>query len=163
MSLVIKQWYADTSKNEDGNFVHIVGREAGLLSWLLSLFKIDPTNEVEVKDNLLKFTTSSLAGQEKRLIPMNSITSAYYGYKKPWKMALFLGVILMPLFGIGLLVGPLYYILNKSLTVGVVEASGWIGAFSFKRSIIEGQNISEDDAYRVIEIIRTLIEAKTAQ
>ena len=163
MSLVIKQWYADTSKNEDGNFVHIVGREAGLLSWLLSLFKIDPTNEVEVKDNLLKFTTSSLAGQEKRLIPMNSITSAYYGYKKPWKMALFLGVILMPLFGIGLLVGPLYYILNKSLTVGVVEASGWIGAFSFKRSIIEGQNISEEDAYRVIEIIRTLIEAKTAQ
>ena len=163
MSLVIKQWYADTSKNEDGNFVHIVGREAGLLSWLLSLFKIDPTNEVEVKDNLLKFTTSSLAGQEKRLIPMNSITSAYYGYKKPWKMALFLGVILMPLFGLGLLVGPLYYILNKSLTVGVVEASGWIGAFSFKRSIIEGQNISEEDAYRVIEIIRTLIEAKTAQ
>lgn len=163
MSLVIKQWYADTSKNADGNFVHIVGREAGLLSWLLSLFKIDPTNEVEVKDNLLKFTTSSLAGQEKRLIPMNSITSAYYGYKKPWKMALFLGVILMPLFGLGLLVGPLYYILNKSLTVGVVEASGWIGAFSFKRSIIEGQNISEEDAYRVIEIIRTLIEAKTAQ
>ena len=163
MSLVIKQWYADTNKNEDGNFVHIVGREAGLLSWLLSLFKIDPTNEVEVKDNLLKFTTSSLAGQEKRLIPMNSITSAYYGYKKPWKMALFLGVILMPLFGLGLLVGPLYYILNKSLTVGVVEASGWIGAFSFKRSIIEGQNISEEDAYRVIEIIRTLIEAKTAQ
>ena len=163
MSLVIKKWYADTSKNENGNFVHIVGREAGLLSWLLSLFKIDPTNEVEVKDNLLKFTTSSLAGQEKRLIPMNSITSAYYGYKKPWKMALFLGIILMPFLGLGLLVGPLYYILNKSLTVGVVESSGWIGAFSFKRSIIEGQNISEEDAYRVIEIIRTLIEARTAQ
>jgi len=162
MSLVIKKWYAGESKNEDDNFVHIAGREAGLLSWLLSLFKIDPTNEIEIKDNLLKFTTSSLAGREKRIIPMKSITSAYYGYEKPWKMALFLGAIFTPLFGIGLVIGPLYYILNKSLTVGVVEASGWIGAFSFKRSIIEGQNINEEDAYKVIEIIRSLIEEKTA-
>ncbi|MEG3755514.1 hypothetical protein [Psychromonas arctica] len=161
MSLVIKKWYASESQNEDGNFVHIVGRQGGLLSWLLSLFKIDPTNEIEIQDNLLKFTTSSLAGREKRIIPMKSISSSYYGYEKPWKMALFLGVIFTPLLGLGLVIGPLYYILNKSLTVGVVESSGWVGAFSFKRSIIEGQNINEEDAYRVIEIIRSLIEEKT--
>jgi hypothetical protein len=126
------------------------------------LFKIDPTNEVEIKDNLLKFTSSSFAGQEKRIIPINSITSAYYGYEKPWKMALLLGTVFMPVFFIGLIIGPLYYILNKNLTVGVVEASGWVGSFSFKRSIIEGQNINEEEAYEVIEIIRKLIEAKTA-
>ena len=62
----------------------------------------------------------------------------------------------------GLIIGPLYYVLSKNLTVGVVEASGWTGAFSFKRSVIEGQNISEEEAYEVIEIIRTLIEAKTS-
>ncbi len=162
MSLVIKKWYAGNDANEEGNFVHLVGREAGLLSWLLSLFKIDPTSEVEIKDNLLKFTSSSFAGQEKRIIPMNSITSAYYGYEKPWKMALLLGAVFMPVFFIGLIIGPLYYILNKNLTVGVVEASGWVGSFSFKRSIIEGQNINEEEAYEVIEIIRKLIEAKTA-
>ncbi|EPJ45091.1 MAG: hypothetical protein OFPII_30110 [Osedax symbiont Rs1] len=161
MSLVIKKWYAGNDANEDGNFVHLVGREAGLISWLLSLFKIDPTNEIEIKDNILKFTSSSFAGQEKRIIPMKSITSAYYGYEKPWKMALILGVVFMPVFFIGLIIGPLYYILNKSLTVGVVESSGWVGSFSFKRSIIEGQNISEEEAYEVIEIIRKLIEAKT--
>ncbi len=161
MSLVIKKWYAGNDANEDGNFVHLVGREAGLISWLLSLFKIDPTNEIEIKDNLLKFTSSSFAGQEKRIIPMKSITSAYYGYEKPWKMALLLGVVFMPVFFIGLIIGPLYYILNKSLTVGVVEASGWVGSFSFKRSIIEGQNINEEEAYEVIEIIRKLIEDKT--
>jgi hypothetical protein len=162
MSLVIKKWYAGNDANEEGNFVHLVGREAGLISWLLSLFKIDPTNEVEIKDNLLKFTSSSFAGQEKRIIPINSITSAYYGYEKPWKMALLLGTVFMPVFFIGLIIGPLYYILNKNLTVGVVEASGWVGSFSFKRSIIEGQNINEEEAYEVIEIIRKLIEAKTA-
>lgn len=162
MSLVIKKWYAGKTPNENGDFVHLVGRESGLLSWVLSLFKIDPTNEIEIKDNLIKFTSSSLAGQEKRIIPLNSITSAYYGYEKPWKMALFLTVALTPVFFSGLIIGPLYYFLNKSLTVGVVEASGWVGAFSFKRSIIEGQNITEEEAYEVIEIIRSLIEAKTA-
>ena len=93
---------------------------------------------------------------------MNSITSAYYAYEKPWKMALALTVLLTPFFFIGLIVGPLYYFLNKNLTVAVVEASGWVGSFSFKRSVIEGQNINEEEAYRVIDIIRVLIEAKTA-
>jgi hypothetical protein len=162
MSLVIKKWYAGDDANESGNFVHLVGREAGILSWLLSIFKIDPTSEIEIKDNLIKFTSASLAGQEKRIIPLNSITSAYYGYEKPWKMALVLTVLLIPVFFIGLIVGPLYYFLNKNLTVGVVEASGWVGTFSFKRSVIEGQNINEEEAYKVIEIIRSQIEAKTA-
>lgn len=162
MSLVIKKWYSSNTKNENGDFVHLVGREGGLLSWLLSLFKIDPTSEVEIKENIIKFTSSSLAGQEKRIIPMQSITSAFYGYQKPWKMALFLTVVLTPFFLIGLIVGPLYYFLNKSLTVAVVESSGWVGSFSFKRSVIEGQNINEDEAYNVIETIRTIIEAKTA-
>ncbi|GAA0822287.1 hypothetical protein KO495_15945 [Colwellia sp. D2M02] len=161
MSLVIKKWFADEEANENGDYVHLVGRESGLLSWLLSLLKIDSTNEVEIKENIIKFTSSSLAGQEKRIIPMQSITSAYYGYQKPWQMALALTVILAPVFFIGFIVGPLYYFLNKSLTVAVVESSGWVGSFSFKRSIIEGQNINEEEAYRVIEIIRERIEAKT--
>ena len=117
---------------------------------------------MEIKDNLIKFTSSSLAGQEKRIIPINSITSAYYGYEKPWKTALVITLALIPIFFIGLIAGPLYYVLNKNLTVAVVEASGWVGAFSFKRSVIEGQNINEEEAYKVIDIVRSLIEAKTA-
>jgi hypothetical protein len=162
MSLVIKKWYAGNEANENGDHVHLIGREAGLLSWALSLFKIDATSEIEIKDNLIKFSSSSLAGQEKRIIPLNSITSAYYGYEKPWRTALAITVLLMPVFFIGLIAGPLYYFLNKNLTVAVVEASGWVGSFSFKRSVIEGQNINEEEAYRVIDIVRTLIEAKTA-
>lgn len=93
---------------------------------------------------------------------MRSVCSAYYGYVKPWQMALVLGLLLFPIFFLGLIVGPLYYFLNKELTVGVVENSSWIGGFSFKRSVIEGQNIDENKAYEVIDIIRSLIEAKTA-
>ncbi len=161
MALVIKKWYSNETANEEGNYVHLIGREAGLLSWLLSLVKIDPTNEIEIKDNIIKFSTSSWSGQEKRIIPMKAITSAFYGYQKPWKSALAITIALLPFLFIGLIVGPLYYFLNKNLTVAVVEASGWMGSFSFKRSIIEGQNITEEEAQKVIEIIRSLIEAKT--
>lgn len=161
MALVIKEWYASKTKDSNGNHVHLVGREGGLLSWLLSLIKIDPTTEVEIKENIIKFSSGSLAGQEKRIIPFKSITSAYYGYTKPWKEALVITILLSPIFFIGLIVGPVYYFLNKDLTVAVIEASGWVGSFSFKRSIIEGKNIDEEQAYEVIEIIRSLIEDKT--
>jgi hypothetical protein len=72
-------------------------------------------------------------------------------------------VLLLPFFGLGLLIGPLYYFLNKTLTVGIVENSGWVGGFSFKRSVIEGQNISEEHANKVIGIIRDRIESITAK
>lgn len=162
MALVLKKWHASKSANESGDFVHLVGRQAGLFAWLLSIIGVDPTTEVQIKDNLIIFHAGSLAGQEKRIIPIKSITSAYYGYEKPWREAIAIGVLLAPVFFIGLVVGPMYYFLNKKLTVGVVEASGWVGGFSFKRSVIEGKNIDEKSAYEVINIIRQLIESKTA-
>ena len=162
MALVIKKWYASRTANQDGNYVHLVGREAGLFAWLLSIIGIDPTTEVEIKEKLIIFTSGSLSGKHKRVIPMKSVCSAYYGYVKPWQAALAIGLLLLPFMGLGLIIGPLYYFLNKKLTVGVVEISSWTGGFSFKRSVIEGQNIDQDKAYEVIEIIRTLIESKTA-
>ena len=85
---------------------------------------------------------------------MPSVCSAFYGFKKPWKHALVLTVLLLPVSSIlyrhvgwpavliALLVGPMYYFLNKSLTVGIVENSSWTGGFAFKRSVIEGKSIS---------------------
>jgi len=162
MALVLKKWYAGNTADNTGNYVHLVGRQPGFFAWVLSVLGVDPTTEVEVKQHLIVFTAGSLSGRERRVIPLKSISSTYYGYEKPWKEALLVTLLLMPLFGIGLLLGPLYYILNKKLTVGVVEMSGWIGGFAFKRSVIEGKNISEPEAYQVIEIIRLLIEAKTS-
>jgi hypothetical protein len=162
MALVLKKWSASKTADSNGNYVHLVGREAGLFSWLLSLVGVDPTTEVEIKDNMIIFAAGSLSGREKRIIPMKSVCSAYYGYEKPWKEALVLGVLLLGVFGIGLIVGPLYYFLNKKLTIGIVEHSGWVGGFSFKRSVIEGKNIDENKSYEVIDIVRELIEKHTA-
>ena len=169
MALVVKQWECSNDPNEDGNYIHIVGREGGLVSWVLSLLGIDPVSEVEVKENLIKFSDSSLAGKELRVIPIKSLTSAYFAYEKPWKVAAAIIVIGLYLLSVntwvGLLVtiaGVAFYILNKNLSVAVVEASGWTGDFAFKRSIIEGQNIDEQAGYEVIDVIRRWIESKTA-
>lgn len=161
MALVLKRWSASKTLDENGNYVHLIGREQGLIAWILSIMGIDPTTEVEIKEDVIIFTTASLAGRERRVIPLASISSAYYGYVKPWREAIAIGILLSPIF-IGLLIGPLYYIFNKTLTVGVVENSGWIGGFAFKRSVIEGKRIEENEAYDVIELIQKLIIDKTA-
>lgn len=169
MALVLKKWYASKTANADGNFVHLIGRVPGFIAWLLAAVGIDPTTDIEIKERIIIFTTGSLAGMQKRVIPMKSVCSAYYGYKKPWKQALIIGLLLAvllgaikPLFGIvGVIVGIVYYYLNRELTVGIVELSGWLGGFAFKRSVIEGKDIDEKKAYEVIDIVRSLIETKT--
>jgi len=160
MALVIKKWFASSTPNERGVFVHLVGRQAGAFAWLLSAVGLDPTTEIEITKDTIVFTAASLAGRTTRVIPIHSLTSAFYGYEKPWQMALLIGALLTPVFFIGLVAGPLYYFLNKTLSVGVVEASGWHGGFAFKRSVIEGQNIDEKQAFKVIDVVRQLIEAK---
>lgn len=161
MALVVKEWCASYTPDASGTYIKLVGREEGLLSWFLALLKIDATTSVEIKENVVLFSQGSLEGSEMRVIPLSSVCSTYYGYKKPWKEAIVLGLVLLPVFGIGLIIGPLYYFLNKTMSVGIVENSGWSGGFAFKRSVIEGKNIDEKSAYQIIDIIRTVIESKS--
>jgi hypothetical protein len=161
MALVLKKWHASRTPDANGNYVHLVGRQPGLLAWILSKLGIDPTTEIEVKDDIVIFSSGSLAGRETRVIPLRNVCSSYYAYEKPWKEALVIGIVLFPFLMIGLIAGPLFYWLNKTLSVGVIESSSWVGGFSFKRSVIEGKNIQEAEAYEVIDIIRHLIEKQT--
>ena len=65
MALVIKQWSATATPDSDGVFIHIAGRESGLLSWLLSLIGVDPTTEITVHENKIVF--------QKRVIPIAKV------------------------------------------------------------------------------------------
>ena len=159
MALVLKKWRAESTPRADGNFVHIVGREAGLVSFFMSLVGVDSTSEVAAQDRVILYKESSLAGFTRRVIPYSSISSAFYGYHKPWKEALILGLVLVvPTVGLGLVLALLYYFLNKKLSVGIVEHSGVVWGFAFKRSVIEGIKIDETEAEYMIGIIRMLIE-----
>lgn len=182
---VIKAWQAESKPiDQHQNFVRITGREGGLIAWVLSLMRIDPVTTIMVGLDRIEFTSASLAGIESRLIPLQSICSSYYGYHKPWKQALSIWVAfvfvgtsigsamaegsgqsagLMPLLasaGLGLVAALLYYFLNRTLTLGFVEASGVISGIRFKRSVIENLDINQEQAKRVCIIVQRLIEAK---
>ncbi len=159
MAFVITKWsISEVGALQDGNYVYIKGREAGLLSWLLSLVGIDPSVSISVNSKTILFEKGSLAGFDKRVIPIGSVCSTYYGYTKPWQAALVIGIALLPAGGLGLIVGPLYYFLNKTTSFGFIENSGVSNGIQFKRSVIEGKNLSEKDALKTISIIQSLLE-----
>ncbi|MBL9133922.1 MAG: hypothetical protein JNG86_22105 [Verrucomicrobiaceae bacterium] len=181
VTLVITKWRAtNTADATDGCFVVIVGRREGIISWLLSLLGIDATSSVRVSDSRIEFEEASLSGRLKRLIPLNSVCSTLYGYTKPWKKGLLIAALLfgacfflagamgdgrspnvMVLVGgfvVSVLLGILYYHLNKQFTLGFVEDSGVMSAIQFKRSVIENQDINETQAAYVSQLVQVLIE-----
>lgn len=183
-ALVIKEWKASNQPiDSDGNYVRIIGRSGGLISWILALLKVDPTTSIRVSQDRVEFSSASLSGTEHRMIPIGNVCSTYYGYHKPWKAALLLfflfgflfnipgaiasagnnaGISIMGyLFGIVIAVGIalLYYFLSRTLTLGFVEHSGVISAIKFKRSVIENVDVNEGQARYICEVTQFLIEA----
>jgi hypothetical protein len=175
--LVIKTWKAETKPiDTENNYVNIVGRRGGLISWLLSILGINPTTKILVGSARIEFTTASLAGTQSRMIPLEGICSTYYGYHKPWKVAasiigifVFIGYncaqtgLLTAAFVItivGAVIALAYYFLNRTLTLGFVENSGLVNGILFKRSVIENVDINHEQAKAVCVIVQRLIEAK---
>ena len=163
---VIKSWKAQTEPIDDSQtYVRIEGRAGGLLSWLLSLVNISPTVSMVVSSDKITFAEGSLSGSLRYLTPLENICATFYGYTKPWKEAVAIGVVIglitSFLFGIpGIIAGIIYYFLNKTLTVGYSDMGGLRNAIHFKRSLIEGQNIDESEAAKVCAIIQNLVDAK---
>lgn len=177
-ALVIKMWRVETKPAEgEKSHVKITGRQGGLIAWLLSRMGIDPTTTIQVGLERIEFSSSSLAGIESRLIPLQSVCSTYYGYHKPWKAALSI-MFMFPLLaspawtqggsfgrfvllmGIGVAIALVYYFLNRTLTLGFVEHSGVVSGIRFKRSVIEGIDVNQEQAKTVCELLQRLIEAK---
>jgi hypothetical protein len=160
MALVIKEWQVNEEAEEHEAIVAISGRQEGLLSWLLSLIKIDPTTILKIYHDKIEISQGSFSGNKKISIPANQVSSAYFGYTKPWKIALIITLALLPVVGIGLILGPLYYLFNKQLELAVIATSGHLYSINFKRSVIEGQNIGEEDGHSILDIIEKIILKK---
>lgn len=168
--LVIKAWKVD-EQADGGACARIVGRESGLIAWFLSLLRVDPTTTLMVSPDRIEFTSASLAGTQSRILPLQSICSSYYGYHKPWKIALGIFAFCLAVAGsmhggegfvalIGLVIAFVYYFLNRELTLGFVENSGVVIGIAFKRSVIENIDVNEEQAKKVCTLVQSLIEKK---
>jgi hypothetical protein len=173
MSLVIKSWYASKTPNANGNFVEIAARKPGAFAWLLALFNIDPSFFLHVAFHQVTFSQSSFQGYKKIVVTTENVSSTFYGYSRPWTATIaiflaFLGVA-VPLVTnqhgqaafimvlVGIAAAAAYYLYNKELLIGFSEMNGDDYSLKLKRSVIEGQEISEDQMKQVTDIILLLI------
>lgn len=165
---VIKEWFASETPNQDGIYVHITGRKGGLMSFFMSLVGIDPTVSLVVDRENVRFTKGKWTGFKSWVTPLDKLCSGHYGYSKPfWNTVLWviIGVaLLMPSFGLSLILilGVIaYYFLNKTLVLGLTYIGGGVehssDEFQFKRSLIEGKNIDEFAAERIVAIIEMIV------
>lgn len=172
MALVIKSWSVKSNPPQGQPHVKVVARESGFWSFIFSLLGIDATTTLQVTGTRIEFEHGSLSGFIRRLTTYEHISSTFYGRHKPWKTALgFLafslaigsaigdGWAFFAFLVIGLIAAGLYYFLNRKLTIGFNEDSGEVMAITFKRSVIEGQEIDEVQLQKIIEVVEHLIKA----
>ena len=185
---VLKQWKVDVNPVDDeDHFVVIHGRHSGLITWFLNLMYIAASTSLLVSSSRLEFRQSSITGEEHVLIPLEKLSSSFWGYRKPWAQALGVFILCACLLNalvtavrfstgisegtvvlsmsIGVLVcavlAIIYYYLNQTYVWGVTEISGHVRQILFKRSVIEGQVITQTSAAYASQVIQALIEAKS--
>jgi hypothetical protein len=173
MALVIKSWSVKSSPAAGEPYVKVIARESGFWSFVFSLLGIDATTTMQVSSTRIEFEQGSLSGFIRRLTPFGHISSTFYGRHKPWKTALgFFGLCtaigsaigngwaFLLFFLVGLIGGGLYYFLNRELMIGFNEDSGASAVITFKRSVIEGQEIDETQLQKIISVIENLIKSQ---
>lgn len=174
MSLVIKSWAVNSNPPSGEPHIRIVGRESGFASFVLSLLGINATTTLVVNGRHIEHESGSLSGFQRRITPMEHISTTYYGHFKPWKSAVSIAALGLLLGGgtggvigavivlVGLGLAGVYYVLHRKLTLGYVADCGLTrelpSEIKFMRSVIEGQEINENSLRDIITLIEHLIK-----
>ena len=188
-ALVLKEWKVDAAPvDAEDHYVIVHARAAGVLAWILNFFNLAETTSLMVSSNRLEFRKKSISGIKRVLIPLESLCSTHSGYQKPWWQAIVVFVILMQLC-LGLIVAlegstrsiaivvvlviaalvicsllaGAYYHLNRVYVWGATVVSGDEYSIPFKKSVIEGQDVTEESAEYASQIMQALIEAKSSR
>jgi hypothetical protein len=177
-TLVIRRFAACANPGE-GEFVTIVGREPGLIAWLLTAIGLDAEWRFVVTGKTVAFRKTSLCGEQESLVALDDIASAHCGYKKPIGLLIAaVGLGVLALVGAAYLSGirasqfavvPLVlavvcavlYFTQKSLSVGVETKGGMVLSLNFRPSIIENVRIDIEQTRYAVRIINALISEKS--
>jgi hypothetical protein len=174
-ALVVKKFFVSPSPRDDGVYVEIIGRQSGLIAWLFALLKIDPTLEMRVRHDKVEYMAASFSGFERVILPIHSVSSVFFGVVRPWLKALsWLLIFLVGAYAAaeagstgavigltlaGVVVAVLIFVLGRERSIGFTEMTGDDYALRLKRSVIEGQEISEERLAEIAAIIVALLDA----
>ncbi len=173
-ALVVKKFFHSPTPREDGVYVEIVGRQSGLIAWLLALLKIDPTLEMRVRYTKVEYMVANFSGFNRVVLPIESVATIFFGVSRPWVQAiiwllLFLGgawfaaelgstPAVLGLIALGLLVAILVFVLNRQRTIGFTDVTGETYRLVLKRSVIEGREITEQTLDEISRIVLALVD-----
>lgn len=183
--LVLKSWKASDKPDADGNFIVISGRRSGILGWFLAVIGIDPVTTIKVSAKLIEFSSTSISGNSVQITPLCSVSSSFFGYRKPWFMASLIGLIFgtfasvllsilmrdsdssisviistLFFFIFGSLAAFLYFKFNRTQTIGFFEIGGKASGIQFRPSLIEGINVDENQAKYAANLMQFLIQTR---
>jgi hypothetical protein len=119
---------------------------------------------LEIYDDRIEYSYSSLSGNVLEVIPLSKVSNLLCGHFKP-VILLVLAVIsffaAFATFGLTLIltiIFTIYYFLKKTTLISIIPNSASTTSVAFKRSVIENQNISEEEAKEIISIVAKLVE-----
>jgi hypothetical protein len=162
-ALATKEFKIVPEGDPEGRFVRIVGRPSGLFAFLLHLIKVDTTTTFEVFRDRVVFTNANLSGALTTTIPLSRVVATQSGYFKPTLYLLF-GFLTLPLALtiVGAIVPLFFFVLyavRKTLLVSALTQGDADAAIAFKKGVLQGVEVSKEDADRVVVLINQLLMA----
>ena len=145
-------------------YVRLVGRKSGVVDWLLTVIGINTTTVLEVYGDRIEYSYGSLSGRVVEMIPLSKVSNLLCGRFKPAILLILAGICFAAAFvtfGITLIFTILFvifYFLKKTVLISIIPNSGSASSVAFKRSLIEGKDISEEEAANIIKIVAQLVE-----
>jgi len=167
-TLVLKQFYLNENTEGAADALHVIGRQAGIMSFLMSLAKIDPITEIKCNDERIQVIQSSFFGRQTIDIPIAAITGVLGGYKKPKGLLIAIAIVIilggsmsgaaqsLAPFMVALVISVIlfiFYILKKEMGLYVQNGGDLLWGLSFNRSIIEGMTIDSEKVEKAISLI----------
>ncbi|WP_139163983.1 hypothetical protein [Desulfoluna spongiiphila] len=174
-ALVLKKFHLNNEAKNGEDCLHVIGRQGGVVAFLLSLMKIDPTTEIKCNDERVEVTQSSFFGRQTINIPLVAMTGVIGGFQKPKALffaiiaVLFGGVSLSVEAGAGAAIASLViaavlaaiYVLKQEMALNVQNGGDTLWGLSFKRSVIENVTVDIDKVNEAVYLINKNVLASS--
>jgi hypothetical protein len=178
--LVLQKLVAhEAASGESQPVIELVGRQQGLISFLLTLVGISPITDFKITPDELCCNSTSLFGRQNQSVPLRAISSVSAGVRKPvgylflafvfllvgvfgglgvlWNEGIFRFVLTLLVFGAFAGLFTWLYVINKRFFVSIYTHGGPPVLLSLKPNVIEGVPLDLERALQVVKIIRERI------
>lgn len=157
------------SEGKNGTYIEIIGRPAGVISWLLTVLRMEATTTFMLTSDRLTYRGTSFRGEHRTVLPLSSIESTSCGYSKPigWVVAGVLAIIIGLVFDrpdvqaesiikiVAIVSGALFiinYFFSKKMYMTVSAGQATV-SISFKKSVIENVPVTLERAMEAISVL----------